>query len=81
MAALTIAERVIECLKEATCIDEIRPEQNVIADLQFDSLDIVECVMSIEDEFGLRIDYAEWESNGDITVQQVIDYVAERKTK
>lgn len=52
---------------------EIKNEQSLIDELGFDSLDMLECVMSIEDEFGSEI--PDDAADKLRTVQQVIDYV------
>ena len=57
--------------------DEITPESSFIDDLGADSLDLVELIMSMEDEFGLEISDEDAESI--ITVQDAINFIAERK--
>ena len=59
--------------------DEVTPEASFTDDLGADSLDIVELVMAIEEEFGLEIpddDAEKLQSIGD-----AISYVEERTTK
>ena len=59
--------------------EEVVPEASFIDDLGADSLDIVELVMAIEEEFGLEIsddDAEKLQSIGD-----AISYVEERTTK
>lgn len=41
---------------------EITPDANLFDDLGADSLDSVEIVMAVEEEFGIEIDYAETEN-------------------
>ena len=53
--------------------DSVVPEANFIDDLGADSLDIVELVMSIEDEFEIQIEDADAENI--VTVKDVIDYI------
>lgn len=52
---------------------QVTPEKNIVADLGADSLDTIELVMAIEDEYNVEI------SNDDaekcVTVQDVIDLV------
>ena len=55
---------------------EVTPESLVVADLGADSLDMVEVVMAVEDEFEIEIYDAEMERLS--TVQDWID-IAERK--
>jgi len=57
--------------------DEITPESSFIEDLGADSLDLVELIMSMEDEFGLEISDEDAESI--ITVQDAISFIVERK--
>lgn len=57
--------------------DEITPEASFIEDLGADSLDLVELIMSMEDEFGLEISDEDAESI--ITVQDAVNFILERK--
>ncbi len=57
--------------------DEITPESSFIEDLGADSLDLVELIMSMEDEFGLEISDEDAESI--ITVQDATNFIMERK--
>ena len=52
-----MAERLQKIIAEQLEIDEddIRPDSDIIDDLGADSLDIVDLVMSIEDEFHVEI--------------------------
>jgi len=54
-------------------MDKIKPDANFINDLGADSLDQVELVMALEDEFGLEI--ADDEAQKLDTVGKAIDYV------
>ena len=53
--------------------DSVVPGANFIDDSGADSLDIVELVMSIEDEFEIQIEDADAENI--VTVKDVIDYI------
>ena len=49
--------------------DDIKPESNIIKDLHADSLDLVETLMNIENEWGITIadgDVADIETVGDV---------------
>jgi len=54
-------------------IDEIVPEASFVDDLGADSLDLVELIMSMEEEFDLDIDDKEAEKMK--TVQNVLNYL------
>ena len=70
-----ITERVIKIVVENMGVypDQVTPEASFLKDLGGDSLDIVELVMALEDEFGITI------SDEDVaqitTVQDAILYV------
>ena len=57
--------------------DEIKPESSFIEDLGADSLDIVELVMAMEEEFEVEIPDEEAENIK--TVGDAINYVANHK--
>lgn len=71
----TIEDRVKLIVADQFCmaVAEICPELHFVNDLQADSLDSVEMVMCIEDEFGIVITDSEAERL--ITVQTVFDHV------
>ena len=57
--------------------DSITMQTSFIDDLEADSLDLIELVMAIEEEFGLSI---EDQDVGDIkTVGDVVNYISERQ--
>lgn len=72
-----IREIIVEQLSVAS--GEVVPEASFIDDLGADSLDIVELVMAIEEEFGLEIPDDDAEKMQ--TIQDAISYVEERVTK
>ncbi|WP_373049367.1 acyl carrier protein, partial [Vulgatibacter sp.] len=57
--------------------DEIKPESNFVEDLGADSLDIVELVMAMEEEFEVEIPDEEAENIK--TVGDAIKYINEHK--
>lgn len=59
--------------------DEITPDASIAHDLGADSLDAIEIIMALEDEFGLEI--PDEDAERITTVQQAIDYVARVLTK
>lgn len=54
---MEIQEKVIKIVSEATKVDptNIKAETNFIDDLNLDSLDMVEMMMKMEEEFGVEI--------------------------
>ena len=70
-------ERLKKIIVEQLGVDEaeIKPEASFVDDLNADSLDLVELVMSLEEEFGTEISD---EDAGRIrTVQDAVDYIDE----
>jgi acyl carrier protein len=57
--------------------EEVRPEANFANDLGADSLDTVELVMALEEEFGVEIPDEDAEKI--ITVQNAIDYIRSKQ--
>lgn len=57
--------------------DEVVPEASLIDDLGADSLDLVELVMAMEEEFG--VDIPDSEAENIRTVQDAINYVQQHK--
>ena len=58
--------------------DEVKNEASFVDDLGADSLDTVELVMALEEEFGTEIPDEEAEKI--TTVQQAIDYIVEHSS-
>lgn len=79
----TILEGVIQTL--AKCMDlpieEIKPDSTLVADLGLDSLDVVELVMALEEDFACEIPDEESDSIQDITVQDLAEIVARHMDK
>ena len=73
----TAERRVIEIIVEQLGVgeDEVTPEASFIDDLGADSLDLVELIMAMEEEFSLEISDEEAEKIQ--TVQDVINYINE----
>jgi acyl carrier protein len=72
---MKLEERVIEIIMEQLDVtrEECVPEAAFIDDLGADSLDLVELIMEMEENFGVQI--ADEELEKIRTVQDVIDYL------
>ena len=77
----TVEERVKDIVAEQLGVDKekIVPEAKFIDDLGADSLDTVELVMALEEEFGTEIPDEEAEKI--TTVKEAIKYIEEHLTK
>ena len=76
MGIVEIKNRIVEIIANQLGIeeDDVTAEASVIDDLGADSLDVVELVMALEEEFDLEIPDEEAEK---ITnVQNIFDYMA-----
>ncbi|MCK4419544.1 acyl carrier protein [Candidatus Aerophobetes bacterium] len=76
-----IIKKVKEIINEQLGVDEsqITSEAKFVDDLGADSLDTVELVMALEEEFDLEISDEEAEKL--TTVQKVMDYIEDRLEK
>ena len=70
-------EKVSKMLAQQLKIDEskITPEAEVVKDLGADSLDIVELMMALEDEYGVTLPEGKVETVK--TVQDIVDMIKE----
>ena len=58
-------------------LEDIKPDSDIREDLEADSLDMVQLVMALEDEFGMEIDN---EEITDVkTVQDVVDFIEKKR--
>ena len=73
----TVERRVIEIIVEQLGVseEEVTMEASFIDDLGADSLDLVELIMAMEEEFSLEISDADAEKI--LTVQDVVTYITE----
>lgn len=71
----SIPQRVIQIVAEQLGVNpaEVTPEKSFVADLGADSLDTVELVMALEEEFEIEIPDETAEKI--TTVQQAIDHI------
>jgi len=70
-----IEKRVIEMIAQQLGVnrEEIKRETNILTDLNADSLDVVELLMELEEEFQIKIPDAEQEKIQ--TVGQAVDLI------
>ena len=74
----TVDERVKKIIGEQLVVeeDEVTPEASFVEDLGADSLDTVELVMALEEEFGIEIPDEDAEKI--LTVGKALDYIKEK---
>ena len=71
----SVEEKVKHIIVEQLGVDEdeVKPQASFVDDLGADSLDVVELVMALEEEFGLEI--SDEDAERLVTVQQAIEYI------
>jgi acyl carrier protein len=74
----TVEERVKKIIGEQLGVEEeeVTPEASFVEDLGADSLDTVELVMALEEEFGIEIPDEDAEKI--LTVGKALDYIKEK---
>lgn len=72
---MNIEEKVKSIIADQLSVDEaqVKPEASFINDLGADSLDTVELIMALEEEFGIEISDEQAEKIQ--TVQAAVDYI------
>jgi acyl carrier protein len=72
---MSIEDKIKKIVAEKLSVDldEVVPEASFVDDLGADSLDLVELIMSMEEEFDIEISDEQAEKL--ITVKDVLDYV------
>lgn len=68
-----IVEKVIKCVKDNLNVEDVKEESHFVDDLGADSLDAVEFIMALEEQFGLEIPDEEAEKIK--TVKDAVDYI------
>jgi len=76
----TIFERVKKIIVEQLGVDsnEVVPSANFVDDLGADSLDLVELIMSIEEEFSnssQKVEIPDEDAEKIVSVQDAVDYI------
>jgi acyl carrier protein len=75
----TTFERLKKIIVEQLGVDEeeVTPQASFVEDLNADSLDLVELIMSLEEEFGMEISDEDAEKIQ--KVQDAVEYIEERQ--
>ena len=79
----TVFERVRKIIVEQLGVeeDEVVPTASFVDDLNADSLDLVELIMTMEEEFGSGdnpIEISDEDAEKIVTVQDAVDYIKDR---
>lgn len=72
---MSVQDKVKKIIAEKLSVDmsEVVPEASFVDDLGADSLDLVELIMSMEEEF--EVDISDEDAEKIVTVQDAIDYI------
>ncbi len=78
----TVLDRVKKIVVEQLGVDEneVVPAASFVDDLGADSLDLVELVMSLEEEFStteLKVEIPDEDAEKIVTVQNAVDYIVD----
>lgn len=78
---MKIEEKIIEIIMEQLDVtkEQCVPEASFIDDLGADSLDLVELIMEMEENFGVEISDEELQNIR--TIQDVINFIRDREVK
>jgi acyl carrier protein len=81
-ALASVFERVRKIIAEQLGVEEseITPQTSFVEDLNADSLDLVELIMSIEEEFskdGQSVEISDEDAEKIATVQDAVNYIVE----
>lgn len=76
---MSIQKEVIDIIVEQLGVDtaDVAPEKSFVEDLNADSLDLTELIMTFEEKFGFEI--SEEDAEKLKTVSDVIEYIEKRK--
>jgi acyl carrier protein len=75
MASAELHDRLVKIVVEQLDVDELKvvPSARFIDDLGADSLDLVEMIMALEEEFGIEI--PDDKAEGIVSVRDALDYI------
>ena len=79
----SILEKIQEITAEKLCVDigDVKPESSFTEDLEADSLDVVELIMALEEEFSTddnAIEISDEDAENIRTVQNAVDYISSK---
>jgi len=76
---MSATERVVEIICDQLTLDpsQVTPDSSFLEDLGADSLDIVQLIMALQEEYGLEISDEDAEKIR--TVQDIVDFIDNRK--
>ncbi|HET9464679.1 MAG TPA: acyl carrier protein [Gemmatimonadales bacterium] len=79
----TVFERVRKIIVEQLGVEEeeVVPTASFVDDLNADSLDLVELIMTMEEEFGSEdnpVEISDEDAEKIVTVQDAVDYIKDR---
>lgn len=80
MSTSTVYDRLKTIITEQLGVDEeeVTPQASFVDDLNADSLDLVELIMSLEEEFGLEI--SDEDAEKILTVQDAVSYIDDHQS-
>ena len=73
---MSVKEKIIDIIKNATDIENIEMDSNLMDDLELSSLEIFTMFSDIEDEFGIKIPTDEIETIS--TIEDIVRIVEEK---
>ena len=79
----SVLEKIQEITAEKLSVDigDVKPESSFTEDLEADSLDVVELIMALEEEFSTddkAIDISDEDAQNIRTVQDAVDYISSK---